>query len=180
MLSNTPLLTASVATVGAGIAVYLAWFDYHRRHDSDYRREIRRAERHHERVLRDEAERSQREDRDAIRRIVQAIGREPMPMTTAERQEYMLAQLEEGQRCIDAGVDEKKAASHFYRALIVAQDKGSIATVYDEQLPKSILNILSIMIASAGGLSDLMGGGGGMASPASRMSIHEIPSAGPD
>jgi hypothetical protein len=135
-------------------------------------------------VLRDEVERHEREDREAIRHMVHAIGREPMPVSSTERQEYMLAQLEEGQRCIDGGGDEKKAASHFYRALMVAADKGSIATVYDEQLPKSILNILSIMIASTGGLSDMMsgggGGGGGMASPSSRMSIHEIPSAGPD
>jgi hypothetical protein len=68
--------------------------------------------------------------------MVQAIGREPLPTSPQERQEYMLAQLEEGQRCLDTGSNEKEAASHFYRALMVAADKGSIAQVYDEQLPK--------------------------------------------
>jgi import receptor subunit TOM20 len=121
--------------------VYLAWFDYHRRHNSDYRREIRRSERRHEREIREETERHQREDYEALRQIVQAIGREPLPTNMAERQEYMLMQLEEGQRCIDAGRDERKAASYFYRALMVASDKGSIATVYNEKLPKVSMGV---------------------------------------
>jgi len=53
----------------------------------------------------------------------------------------------------------------------------------DILLLQSILNLLSIMIASSSGLSEQMigsMGGPGAQSPASRMSIHEIPTAGPD
>jgi import receptor subunit TOM20 len=174
MSSGSPLLTASLATLGAGIAVYLAWFDYRRRNDIDFRRELRRGERRHQRVLREETEREKTEERDQIRRMVLELDTTQLPVDLQSRQDVMLAEIEAGQKLLDTGGDEKEAAFHFYKALMVAADKTSICSVYDEQLPKPILNLLSIMIAANPKFStEQLGLGSGASSV-------NIPSAGLD
>lgn len=115
---------------------YAAYFDYKRRSQADFRRNLRRNER---RVARQEKEAAQADAIAHRRRVKVAIDEaksQDFPTGSDEREAYFLEQVQAGELL---GADPTKlfdAALAFYKALKVYPTPGDLIQVYDRTVPK--------------------------------------------
>lgn len=79
------------------VAAYAVFFDYRRRSQADFRRNLRRNERRQVRAEKDEAEASTRRQRDAIKVKVDAAKEEGFPAGVEEREAYFNEQVMSGE-----------------------------------------------------------------------------------
>ncbi|KAB5572753.1 MAS20 protein import receptor [Coniochaeta sp. 2T2.1] len=141
------IVTAAVAAVATGVLAYAVYFDYRRRSQAEFRRELRRNER---RVARQEKEAAQADaiaHRRKVKVAVDEAKSEGFPTGSDEKEAYFLEQVQQGELL---GADPTKlfdAALAFYKALKVYPTPGDLIQVYDRTVPKPILDILADMIA---------------------------------
>lgn len=119
-----------------GATAYAAYFDYKRRSQAEFRRNLRRNER---RVARQEKEAAQADAIAHRRRVKVAIDEaksEGFPTGSDEKEAYFLEQVQAGELL---GADPSKlfdAALAFYKALKVYPTPGDLIQVYDRTVPK--------------------------------------------
>lgn len=112
------------------------WFDYRRRTQAEFRRDLRRSER---RVARQEKEAAQADavaHRQRIKAAVDEAKAEGFPTGSDEKEAYFLEQVQAGEIL---GSDPTKlfdAALAFYKALKVYPTPGDLITVYDRTVAK--------------------------------------------
>jgi import receptor subunit TOM20 len=97
MVQTSALVTASVATAAAAILGYAAYFDYQRRNQAEFRRNLRRNERKQARVAKEEAEASTQQQRQSIRSRVQEANEEGFPSGVEEREAFFNEQVMAGE-----------------------------------------------------------------------------------
>ncbi|EWG45756.1 hypothetical protein FVEG_06434 [Fusarium verticillioides 7600] len=97
MVQPTTLVTASVATAAAAIVGYAIYFDYQRRNQAEFRRNLRRNERKQARVAKEEAEASTQQQRQSIRIRVEEAKEEGFPTGVEEREAFFNEQVMAGE-----------------------------------------------------------------------------------
>ncbi|KAL2127070.1 hypothetical protein VTI74DRAFT_11381 [Chaetomium olivicolor] len=146
------IATATVAAVAAGVLAYAAYFDYRRRHDPEFRRQLRRSQRRAARAEKDRAEANANAQRQSIRQAVDDAKEEGFPASAEEKEAYFLQQVQEGEILGTKPGSELDAALAFYKALKVYPTPGDLINIYDKTVSKPILDILAEMIAYDGSL----------------------------
>ncbi|KAK4081855.1 hypothetical protein Purlil1_11542 [Purpureocillium lilacinum] len=138
---------AHVTEANTATAAYVAWFDYRRRSQADFRRNLRRNERRQARAEKEEAEASTRRQRDAIKLKVDEAKEEGFPAGVEEREAYFNEQVMSGEMLSSDPSKAVESALAFYKGLKVYPAPGDLIKIYDSTVPKPILDILAEMIA---------------------------------
>lgn len=76
---------------------YAVYFDYRRRHDPEFRRQLRRSNRRAARAQKDQAEANARAEKQRIRQAVDEAKEEGFPTGTEEKEAYFLEQIQTGE-----------------------------------------------------------------------------------
>ncbi|EAA32584.1 hypothetical protein GE21DRAFT_5651 [Neurospora crassa] len=139
--------TAAVAAVATGFLAYAVYFDYKRRNDPEFRRQLRRSARRQARQEKEYAELSQQAQRQRIRQMVDEAKEEGFPTTSDEKEAYFLEQVQAGEILGQDPTKAIDASLAFYKALKVYPTPGDLISIYDKTVAKPILDILAEMIA---------------------------------
>ncbi|CAI6089830.1 unnamed protein product [Clonostachys chloroleuca] len=170
MVSTSTIVTASIATAATGIigmshnpqsirardedalanvdaVVYVAYFDFQRRKNPEFRRNLRRNERKQARAEKEEAEASTKRQREAVKLLVDEAVYEGFPTGVEEREAYFNEQVMTGEMLSQDPSKKVESALAFYKGLKVYPAPGDLIKIYDSTVPKPILDILAEMIA---------------------------------
>ncbi|RBQ95516.1 hypothetical protein VDGD_00535 [Verticillium dahliae] len=97
MVQSSTIVTASVAAAATGVVAYLFYFDYQRRANANFRRDLRRNERKQHRAEKEEAQLETVRQRQAIAQAVVQAKEEGFPEDVEGREAYFLQQVSEGE-----------------------------------------------------------------------------------
>ncbi|KAH7017566.1 mitochondrial outer membrane translocase complex, subunit Tom20 domain-containing protein [Ilyonectria destructans] len=147
MVQNNAMVTASVATVAAVVVGYVVYFDYQRRNQAEFRRNLRRNERKQARAEKEEADASTQRQRGSIRAKVEEAKEEGFPSGVEEREAFFNEQVMAGEVLSQDPTKALESALAFYKGLKVYPAPGDLIRIYDSTVPKPILDILAEMIA---------------------------------
>ncbi|KXX83317.1 Mitochondrial import receptor subunit tom20 [Madurella mycetomatis] len=167
--------TAAVAAVATGVLAYAVYFDYRRRHDPEFRRQLRRSNRRAARAQKDQAEANAKAQKQMIRQAVDEAKEEGFPSSAEEKEAYFLEQIQAGEML---GSDPSKAldaAIAFYKALKVYPTPGDLINIYDKTVSKPILDILAEMIAYDGRITTSYTGPAGVDMAALMREMGSVP-----
>ncbi|KAF4587433.1 putative mitochondrial import receptor subunit TOM20 [Ophiocordyceps camponoti-floridani] len=147
MVQTSTIVKASAFSFVAAAVAYAIYFDHRRRTDPEFRRELRRNARRRVRLEREEAEASTRRRREAIKRKVDAAKQEGFPTTVEERETFFNESVNAGEVLSADPASAVEAALAFYKGLKVYPSPGELIRIYDNTVPKPILDVLAEMIA---------------------------------
>ncbi|ATY64203.1 mitochondrial import receptor subunit tom-20 [Cordyceps militaris CM01] len=151
MVQSSTIVTASVATAATAVVAYAVYFDYRRRSQAEFRRELRRNERLQARAKakaeKEEAEASSQNLRVTVKARVDEAKEEGFPQGVEEREAYFSEQIMAAEVMSSDPSKAIDSALAFYRGLKVYPNPGDLIKIYDSTVPKPILDILAEMIA---------------------------------
>lgn len=90
-------ILSTLGVLSASALAYALYFDYKRRHDTDFRRALKRESKKQARAAREQAEEQGRKGRTEIREMVDAAIEEGFPPTAEEKEIYFMERLSEGE-----------------------------------------------------------------------------------
>lgn len=152
------IATASVAAVATGVLAYAVYFDHKRRTSPEFRRSLRRDERRKARDEKDSAAKEQLLMRAQMRSLVHDANAEGYPSDTTEMEAYFLEQVAKGEELAADPNRAIDAALHFYRGLKVYPTPKDLLKIYDQTVPKHVLDLLAEMIAIDPELANISSG----------------------
>lgn len=178
MVQTSTVVTASVATLVTGLLAYAAYFDHQRRCNAEFRRDLRRNERRQARVQKEEVKAHSSAQREMVRAAVTNAIDEGFPREPSEMEMYFMEMVSKGEVLSSDPNTLFEAALAFYKALKVYPSPGDLITIYDQTVPKQVLDILAEFIAADPTLN--IGGSAPAARPASPGSHGMPPTVGLD
>ncbi|KIW90770.1 uncharacterized protein Z519_08553 [Cladophialophora bantiana CBS 173.52] len=146
-MKTSTIVSISVGTVVTGLVAYAVYFDYRRRNDPEFRKALKRESRRQARIAKEEAEFQGKQKREEIKRTVQEAIEEGFPTDIEEKEAFFMQQIAQGEAMAGDGSDPVGAALCFYKGLKVYPEPQSLIGIYDNTVPKEILEILAIMVA---------------------------------
>ncbi|KAF7846476.1 hypothetical protein BT93_L4276 [Corymbia citriodora subsp. variegata] len=146
-VSTSTVIIATVGTVTAAALAYAVYFDYRRRSDPAFRRNLKRQQKHISRAAKEEAAVAEKTQKERIRAIVDEANDEGFPKDPEKTEEYFMTEVARGEQMCQDGSDPIDAALCFYKALKVYPQPRELINIYDKTVPKPILDILAEMIA---------------------------------
>lgn len=160
----TRALVIAGATVLGGLAAYALYFDYKRRNDAQFRKQLRKE---HKRVKRAKTETAAAAaaasalSDEELKAALLALREEPMPTSTQERELYFTQNISEGERLSMQGPSvHMESALYFYRALRVYPQPVELIMIYQKTVPEPVFNIL-MKLTTLDVSPDAQGAGGG-------------------
>lgn len=148
MVQTSTVVTASVATAVTGFLAYAVYFDFKRRAEPEFRRNLRRNERRQVRSEKEDQKAQTQLQRQKVRLAVAAAIEEGFPRDPSEREMYFMEQVSKGE-VLGAEPDTLfDAALAFYKALKVYPSPGDLIGIYDQTVSKQVLDILAELIAA--------------------------------
>jgi import receptor subunit TOM20 len=158
-MSNSSLKPSTIAAISAGTIVtgllaYAAYFDYKRRNDPGFRKQLKKESKRTERAAKEEAEAQGAEQKKAIREAVERANEEGFPKDPEEVEAYFMQEVAQGEGMVQkgkaqllnllgrrganclSGADNVEAALCFYRALKVYPNPRELINIYDKTVPK--------------------------------------------
>ncbi|TQS39102.1 hypothetical protein Golomagni_00378 [Golovinomyces magnicellulatus] len=148
MVKSSTIVTASLGTIVTGLLAYAAYFDYRRRNDPEFRRQIRRNTKKQAKALKEDAETQATRQRQVIQAAVEMANREGYPTDAREMEAYFLEEVARGEGLGSTGTENFASALSFYKAMKVYPSPPELIQIYDKSLPKAVLDILAEMIAA--------------------------------
>ncbi|KAI1179453.1 mitochondrial import receptor subunit tom-20 [Nemania sp. FL0916] len=147
MVNSSTIATISVATAATGLLAYAVYFDYQRRANPDFRKNLRREERRVARAEREEAAAQSQQKRANIRAVVEAAIEEGFPTGVNEKEQYFMDYVQQGEVLSSDPSKTTEAALAFYKALKVYPTPRDLIGIYDKTVDKRVLDTLAEMIA---------------------------------
>ncbi|KAI1076788.1 mitochondrial import receptor subunit tom-20 [Whalleya microplaca] len=147
MVQTNTLVTISAATVGTGLLAYAVYFDYQRRRDPNFRRNLRREERRQVRAEKEQSVAETKQKRKDIQRAVDDANDEGYPDGVNEREQFFMDHVQQGEILAADPTKTMEAALAFYKGLKVYPSPGDLISIYDKAVDKRVLDVLAEMIA---------------------------------
>ncbi|OTA63580.1 protein import receptor MAS20 [Hypoxylon sp. EC38] len=169
MVQTSTVLTISAATAATGLLAYAIYFDYQRRVDPNFRRNLRREERRQARAEKEEAVAQTKQKRKDIQKAVEQAAEEGFPTGVNEKEQFFMDHVQKGEVLAADPSRTMEAALAFYKALKVYPTPGDLISIYDKTVDKRVLDVLAEMIAYDKNLD--LGTG---------INLSDLPSAGLD
>jgi len=144
------IATASIAAVATGVIAYAVYFDYRRRNDVEFRKQLRRNQKRQARAVKERSEANKVAQKQTIKQAVDEAKEEGFPTSSEEKEAYFLEQVQNGEMLGADPAHAVDAALAFYKALKVYPQPGDLIGIYDKTVSKPILDILAEMIAYDG------------------------------
>lgn len=145
MPSTSAIITSAVAASAIG---YLVYFDYKRRNDPQFRRNLKKAEQKYkkEKELLASAEKEQLKTQieQALR---DSLANDPVPASLEEREKFFVSEIARADELLNQGESQAiPAALAFYRALSVYPSPVDLLGIYDKSVRQPVLDILRTMV----------------------------------
>ncbi|KAJ7044815.1 hypothetical protein C8F04DRAFT_1069626 [Mycena alexandri] len=142
--------TGSILTIAGislcGIIAYAVYFDYKRRTDSEFRKQIRKEKRRVDKSLAQSREALVSENEiseEELRQALKQIKSEAQPSTQEARETYFMTQVGMGEQLAARGEPfHLPAAMAFYRALAVYPSPTELLAIYQKTVPESVVKII--------------------------------------
>jgi len=109
IMSNSSLKPSTIAAISAGTIVtgllaYAAYFDYKRRNDPGFRKQLKKESKRTERAAKEEAEAQGAEQKKAIREAVERANEEGFPKDPEEVEAYFMQEVAQGEGMVQKGM----------------------------------------------------------------------------
>lgn len=145
MPSTATIVTAAVAASTLG---YLVYFDHRRRHDTAFRRSLRRAELNYQKqqasLLSAEKDTLKLQIETTLR---SSLANDPLPEGLDEREKFFVAEIARADELLNQGEAQfVSAALAFYRALAVYPNPVDLLGIYDKSIRQPVLDIVRTMV----------------------------------
>ncbi|KAF8338939.1 uncharacterized protein EI90DRAFT_3039762 [Cantharellus anzutake] len=142
MARTSTVLTIVGASAIASFAIYAFYFDYKRRNDVAFRKELRRQHKKSAKLGASSSKEATTTPYD-LKTALEEIRAEPLPSTIEEREKYFLEQLAVGEGVLSQGpLFELPAAKAFYRALRVYPNTVELIMILQKSLPGTTFNLV--------------------------------------
>jgi mitochondrial import receptor subunit TOM20 len=102
-IPTTTIITATIGTVVTGVIGYAIYFDYKRRTDSEFRRQLKKESRRLAKIAKEEKEEEGKKRRQQIREAVDKANKEGYPRDAEEVEGYFMEEVAEGERLCQDG-----------------------------------------------------------------------------
>jgi import receptor subunit TOM20 len=107
-MSNSSLKPSTIAAISAGTIItgllaYAAYFDYKRRNDPNFRKQLKKESKRTERQAKEEAEAQGAEQKKAIREAVERANDEGFPKDPEEVEAYFMQEVAQGEGMVQKG-----------------------------------------------------------------------------
>ncbi|KAG9018835.1 hypothetical protein FRB90_009122 [Tulasnella sp. 427] len=146
-ISTKSVLTIAAATVVGGVIAYAAYFDYKRRHDVKFRKQLRKEKKKLERSTpKVSATAGSSRSVEEITAALRLIQNEPLPATPEEKEQYFMDNVQMGEQlCSQGPMFEIPAALSFFRALRVYPSPVELIMIYQKTVPENVFKIVMEM-----------------------------------
>ncbi|TFK43835.1 hypothetical protein BDQ12DRAFT_595860 [Crucibulum laeve] len=151
---SSTYFTIAAVTVATGIIAYAAYFDYKRRNDAQFRKNLRKEKKRVEKTLAQESKenialaalRPGNTTPEGLRAALNEIMSEDPPETADEREKYFMAQIGQGEVLGLQGPESHlQAAMSFFRALRVYPSPVELMMIYEKTVPPPVFKIVMDM-----------------------------------
>jgi import receptor subunit TOM20 len=119
-ISTSTVILATAGTLAAGAIAYAAYFDYRRRSDPEFRKNLKKQHKKVQKAKEEEGEANE----------------EGFPRDPEETEGYFMQEVARGEGMCQDGSDPVDAALCFYKALKVYPQPRELITIYDKTVPK--------------------------------------------
>lgn len=109
MSSTTPsirtstIIYASIGTIVTAGLAYAVYFDYKRRHDVGFRKQLKRESKKQAKAAKVEAEGAKHRDRAELRQMVDQANEEGYPESADDKEEYFMFEVGQGEKASQSG-----------------------------------------------------------------------------
>ncbi|TFK55459.1 MAS20-domain-containing protein [Heliocybe sulcata] len=144
MTRTSTVFTVAGVTLISGLLVYAVYFDYRRRNDASFRKQLRKEKKKIDKhVSQTKADASVSIDPDELRAALEKVRSEDMPASSAEREQFFMSQVGMGEQlCTQGPVFHLPAALCFYRALRVYPSPVELIVIYQKTVPEPVFKIV--------------------------------------
>ncbi|EEH18555.2 hypothetical protein PABG_07615 [Paracoccidioides brasiliensis Pb03] len=125
---------------------YAIYFDYKRHSDAEFRRNLKRDNRRLARVVREQSEAKGAQQIAEIKQALQEAKEEGFPSDPEDKEAFFMGQISKGEQLAAQGTSNLEAALAFYKALKVYPQPKDLIAIYDNTVPKDVLEILAEMV----------------------------------
>lgn len=127
---------------------YLVYFDYRRRNDAEFRRQLKKTERKYLKEKEMLVNAEQNVLKVQIEKALKdSLAKDPLPEDMAARENFFVSEIARADELIDLGESQAiPAALAFYRALSVYPNPVDLLSIYDKSVKEPVLSILRTML----------------------------------
>ncbi|KAJ1812986.1 mitochondrial import receptor subunit tom20, partial [Coemansia sp. RSA 2599] len=141
-------IAASVTAAVAGLS-YIAYFDYKRRHDRQFRRKLKRDRKKVEKTAQKIGSTATLEDfNEQAIELLNIVAKEKLPESPEEKEQFFMAQVSQGETLCAAGASGyAEAACRFFQALKVYPNPVELVMIYQKTTPDDVFKLIMAMMA---------------------------------
>ncbi|CCM05579.1 uncharacterized protein FIBRA_07806 [Fibroporia radiculosa] len=140
---TSAIFTLASVTVLGGLVAYAVYFDYKRRNDTEFRKQLKKDRK---RVTKQTAQTQEPSDGATIEELRAALARvrsEDVPASAEAKEQYFMAQVGMGEQlCAQGPMFHMPAALSFYRALRVYPSPVELIAIYQSTVPPPVFKIV--------------------------------------
>ena len=136
-------------TLFSFVVSYLIYFDYKRRNSPEFRRQLRKSAKKHQKAKELAAEASKNEFKTKIEQVLKdSLVNDPIPEGLKEREKFFGEEVARADELLNTPgeTNQVDAALAFYRALRVYPSPIDLLNLYDKSLKPPVLEILRTMV----------------------------------
>ncbi|CCH45357.1 Mitochondrial import receptor subunit TOM20 [Wickerhamomyces ciferrii] len=137
---------ATAAALTLGYAVY---FDYNRRTNPEFRKQLKKSKKHHEKKVIEHEKEVKSVKLDTVRKALEESLKNdsPVPTDPSEKERFFMTEVTQGEQLSAQPGSELESAIHFYRALSIYPNPTDILSIYQRSVPQDIYDYVIMMVA---------------------------------
>ncbi|KAK5778523.1 Tom20 family protein PWA37_000219 [Arxiozyma heterogenica] len=142
------ILTISGVAAAISVAGYAVWFDYQRRNNAEFRKNLRQRAKKQKKKDELEAMEAKKARVSAVLQFLsEELEKDPISTDPTEMEKVFTTNVEYGERLSMVPGNEMEAAVKFYKALAVYPNPADLLGIYQRTIPENIYEYIVIMIA---------------------------------
>ncbi|ODV82821.1 hypothetical protein CANARDRAFT_30540 [[Candida] arabinofermentans NRRL YB-2248] len=139
------LTLATLATASLGYCLY---FDYSRRHNVQFRKNLQKQKKRALNKAKAEGELDKTRKMELLKeKLNQSLVEEPLPTSLAEKEQFFMSQVTLGEKLSELPGAEIDAAIYFYKGLAVYPQPTTILEIYQRTVPAHVYELVMMLTA---------------------------------
>ncbi|KAJ2259060.1 mitochondrial import receptor subunit tom20 [Coemansia sp. RSA 455] len=148
MVTGKTIAIATAVTAAVAGLSYVAYFDYKRRNDRQFRRKLQRNRKKAEKTAQKVSSLSLDDINDQALELLNIVTKEKLPESAEDKEQFFLAQVSRGETLCSAGpAGYTEAACRFYQALMVYPNPVELVMIYQKTTPEEVFKLVMAMMA---------------------------------
>ncbi|KAH3679160.1 hypothetical protein WICMUC_001171 [Wickerhamomyces mucosus] len=142
------LTSILLATTGIAALGYVAYFDYSRRNNADFRKKLTKNRKRQANLQKESDAKSKQAKVEVVKEVLtKSLKEDPVPTDVAKKEEFFMTSVTLGEQLASLPGQELQAALQFYRALSIYPNPTDILSIYQKSIPESVYEYVIMMIA---------------------------------